>query len=263
VKVSSPALDEVAIPPTLVEFTTIVYTVLTVTVVIELIGAFVTLNVAGDIPVVVTKLPINIPSPLVIVDNVTVYVIVVAVDVAAVATLLVKPLAGPTALLTLIVTVPAVVTEAAAVEFGNVIVLPVTVVTRYVPFRVVSEPVDTTFSIVTIVPTEIPVVELTVNVTAPPVAVNATAGTVIALKTIPADTLLSFQTATEPPTVAAVVPAASLNIVLESAPSNHNVHPPIVVGSKSHIFFDTGNTNDAIVYLKQSISVRCSAVYKN
>jgi hypothetical protein len=76
------------------------------------------------------------------------------------------------------------------------------------------------------------------------------------------ETLLSFQTTTFPPEVVLTVAPELLNIVFASAPSNHKQHPPIVVGSKSHIFFDTGNTKDAIVYLKQSISVRCSAVYK-
>ena len=66
VKVISPTLVAVAIVPTLVEFTTIVYTEPTVTAVIELITAFVTLKVAGDIPVVVAKLPTNIPNPRVI-----------------------------------------------------------------------------------------------------------------------------------------------------------------------------------------------------
>jgi hypothetical protein len=61
-----------------------------------------------------------------------------------------------------------------------------------------------------------------------------------------ADMLLSFQTRTFPPLVAGVVPAVSLKTVLASAPSNHNVHPAIEVGSKSHIFSDTGNRTDAI-----------------
>jgi hypothetical protein len=65
-----------------------------------------------------------------------------------------------------------------------------------------------------------------------------------------AETLLSFQTTTFPPAVVLILAPELLNIVFASAPSNHNVHPPIVVGSKSHIFFDTGNTNDAIMYLK-------------
>jgi hypothetical protein len=49
---------------------------------------------------------------------------VVAVDVAPLATILVALLVAPIALLIAIVRVPAVVTEAATVEFGKVILLP-------------------------------------------------------------------------------------------------------------------------------------------
>ena len=62
-KVISPTLVAVAIVPTLVESTTILYTDPNVNTLIELITAFVTLKVAGDIPVVVTKLPTSIPNP--------------------------------------------------------------------------------------------------------------------------------------------------------------------------------------------------------
>jgi hypothetical protein len=54
--------------------------------------------------------------------------------------------------------------------------------------------------------------------------------------------LLSFQTTTFPPAVVLTLAPESLNMVLESAPSNHNVHPAIEVGSKFHIFFDASAT---------------------
>jgi hypothetical protein len=83
-----------------------------------------------------------------------------------------------------------------------------------------------------------PVIELSGNVTDPVTGtVNAPIGTVIVLRAVPPDTLLFFQTATEPPTVDWIVPDVSLNIVFASAPSNHNVQPAIEVGSKFQIFF--------------------------
>jgi hypothetical protein len=43
-----------------------------------------------------------------------------------------------------------------------------------------------------------------------------------------------------------VVPLLTV-IVFESAASIHKVHPGMVLGSKSHMFFDTGNRTDVIV----------------
>jgi len=64
---------------------------------------------------------------------------------------------------------PATVTDAEAVVFGKVIVLPDTDVTVYVPFKAVG----VTFEIKTTLPGTNPVVEDNVNVTAVPLPVNA------------------------------------------------------------------------------------------
>jgi hypothetical protein len=54
--------------------------------------------------------------------------------------------------------------------------------------------------------------------------------------------LLSLQTTTFPPAVVLTVAPELLNMVLESAPSNHNVHPAIEVGSKFHMFLEASAT---------------------
>ena len=65
--------------------------------------------------------------------------------------------------------------------------------------------------------------------------------------------LLSFHLTTLPPVVEGVVPAISLNIVFLSAPSSHNVHPPIEVGSKPHMFLELAGVYAAIIQLEYYI----------
>jgi hypothetical protein len=54
--------------------------------------------------------------------------------------------------------------------------------------------------------------------------------------------LLSLQTTTSPPAVVLTVAPELLNMVVASAPSNHNVHPAIEVGSKFHMFLEASAT---------------------